>query len=112
MDELELLFELDDRHHNHLVYEGEYRLKLLAKDIYSPFKSLFDDWQQRIYRFENDLGASVVLYNPLNKATLTWDFVLAKFRGEDPFDFVYADGVTSGLEWREVQQRLDSIKPG
>ena len=111
MDELELLFELDDRHKQNLVYQGEYRLKVLAKDLYAPFKTLFDDWQQRIYRFENDLGASVVLYNPLSTRGLTWDFVLARFKGEDPFDFAYADGVTSGLDWREVQQRLDELKP-
>lgn len=112
MDELELIFELDDRHEMSLVYEGEYRLKIVAKELYAPFKTMFNDWRQRIYRFENNLGASVVLYSPLTNGKLRWDFVTARFVGDDPFDFAYTDGINSGLSWREVQQKLDRVKTG
>lgn len=109
MDEVELLFEVSDRHSDHLVYEGEYRLLGAAK---SALRTLFHDWQQRIYRFENDLGASVVFYQPLSKPGMTWDLVAARFVGDDPFDFRYADGVSSDLRWPEVQQFLDRIRAG
>lgn len=109
MDEVELLYEVSDRHSDHLVYAGEYRLLGAAK---SALKILFDDWRQRVYRFENDLGASVVFYQPLSKPGMTWDLVVARFVGDDPFDFRYADGVSSNLHWGEVQQFLDRIKTG
>ena len=109
MDEVELLFEVSDRHSDHLVYVGEYRLLGAAK---SALRNLFHDWRQRVYRFENDLGASVVFYQPLSKPGMTWDLVKARFVGDDPFDFRYADGVSSNLRWLEVQQFLDRIKSG
>ena len=110
MDELELFHELKDRHKRHLVYDGDYTFLRAAKELYRPLKNLFNDWRQRIYRFENNLGASVVLYTPLSNEQMTWDLVLARFNGHDPFDFNYADGVTSKLHWRDVQTILDDIK--
>lgn len=110
MDEVELLYEISDRHQDHLVYDGEYRLLLEAGAAYRPLKALFDDWRQRIYRFENDLGASVVFYRPLSRSRMTWDLIVARFVGGDPFDFRYATGVRSNLRWREVQRMLDDIK--
>lgn len=112
MDELELIYEVTDRHDDHLIYMGEYRLVGAALELYRPLKDLFNDWRQRIYRFENDLGASVVFYRPLSQAKMTWDVVTAQFVGDDPFDFHYADKVTSDLRWREVQLFLDRIKTG
>ena len=110
MDEAELIFEISDRHQDHLVYEGEYRLLTNAREIYRPLKALFDDWRQRIYRFENGFGASVVFYRPISRSLMTWDLVAARFVGNDPFDFRYATGVRSNLRWREVQRLLDDIK--
>ena len=112
MDELELIYEVSDRHTQNLVYAGEYRLLGAAKDLYRPLKNLFNDWRQRVYRFENGLGASVILYQPLTHNAMTWDLVTAQFVGDDPFDFRYADGINSNLRWREVQQMLDKIKTG
>lgn len=111
MDEFELLYELNDRHKDHLIYEGAYRF-VAAGEHYELLRQLFDDWRQRIYRFDNNLGASVVLYQPLSRPTMTWDLVIARFVGSDPFDFKYADGVASNLRWRDVQQFLDRIKAG
>ena len=110
MDEAELLFEIGDRHREHLVYAGEYRLLALARESVGPLRAFLDDWRQRIYRFENDFGASVVFYRPLERSTMTWDLVAARFVSGDPFDFRYAAGVRSNLRWREVQRLLDDIK--
>jgi hypothetical protein len=111
MDEVELIYEISDRHSGHLIYDGEYRLTpLLAEERRTPLETLFEDWRQRIYRFENDLGASVVFYRPLTRSRMTWDLVVARFIGRDPFDFRYAAGVRSNLRWREVQRLLDDIK--
>lgn len=112
MDELELVYEVTDRHNDSLVYTGEYRLLGAAQELYRPLKTLFDDWMQRIYRFENGLGASVVFYRPLSRQKMTWDLVAAQFVGEDPFDFQHAAGVNSNLRWREVQTFLDRIRTG
>jgi hypothetical protein len=106
MDELELLTEFQDRHRDHLIYEGSYRLPTPAELL----ERLFADWRQRVYRFENDLGASVVFYQSLTKPIMTWDVVLAKFFGDDPFDFRYGGSMRSNVRWREVQQLLDQIK--
>ncbi len=110
MDELELLYELNDRHQDHLVYTGEYRLLGISWDTYRPLQGLFEDWRQRIYRFENDLGASVVFYQSLGRSRMDFDLVLAKFTGGDAFDFHYADKVNSRLRWRDIQKLLDHIK--
>ena len=109
MDECELIFEVTDRHDEHLVYRGAYRLLGAGTEA---LQTLFADWQQRIYRFENNLGASVIFYPSAGRANMTWDLVTARFVGGDPFDFRYADSVSSKLRWREVQQQLDSIKAG
>ena len=109
MDEVELIGEITDRHRDHLVYAGSYQL-LGGQASAQAFKNVFDDWRQRIYRFENDLGASVVFYRSLGAQRMTWDLVVAKFIGEEPFDFRYADAVNANLRWREVQQWLDRIK--
>ncbi|MGL4610474.1 MAG: hypothetical protein ACRCYY_12480 [Trueperaceae bacterium] len=106
MDELELLLEFQDRHKDFLIYEGSYHLPTPAELL----ERLFVDWRQRVYRFENNLGASVVFYQPLTKPVMTWDVVLAKFFGDDPFDFKYGSGVRSNVRWRDVQQFLDHIK--
>ncbi len=110
MDEVELISEISDRHSEHLIYDGEYRLLASTREVYPLLKSFFDDWRQRIYRFENDFGASVVFYRPLSRSLMTWDLVAARFVGNDPFDFRYATGVRSNLRWREVQRLLDDIK--
>lgn len=106
MDEVELFFEFQDRHSSYLIYEGEYHLPVVA----SPLENLFSDWRQRVYRFENSLGASVVFYQPLTKPKMTWDLVLAKFFGDEPFDFRYGGVMRSNLRWREVQEFLDRIR--
>lgn len=108
MDEVELFNEFQDRHSNHLIYEGEYHLPSVA----SPLECLFADWRQRVYRFENSLGASVIFYQPLTKNIMTWDLVLAKFFGDEPFDFRYTGTMRSNLRWREVQDFLDHIRAG
>jgi hypothetical protein len=110
MEEFELLYELNDRHEAYLIYEGEYRFLTTKEENYRILRQLFDDWRQRIYRFENNLGASVVLYQPIARPTMTWDLVIAQFVSNDPFDFKYADKVASNLRWRDVQQFLDKIK--
>ena len=111
MDLGELLGEFRDRHVDHLVYEGPYRLgAATADDEVDDILVLFDDWRQRIYRFENRYGASVILYRPLGRERMRWDMVLAHFLGQDPFDFRYADGVLHDLQWRDIQGRLDRIK--
>jgi hypothetical protein len=43
---------------------------------------------------------------------MTWDIVMAKFFGENPFDFKHGNQIMSNLAWREVQKRLDHIKSG
>jgi hypothetical protein len=106
MDEVELFNEFQDRHSSHLIYEGEYHLPSVATSL----ECLFSDWRQRVYRFDNSLGASVVFYQPLTKNIMTWDLVLAKFFGHEPFDFRYTGGMRSNLRWREVQELLDHIR--
>lgn len=111
MDVNELLGEFRDRHVDHLVYEGPYRFANAApSDPDEAILALFDDWRQRIYRFENRYGASVVLYQPMGKERMRWDLVVARFLGQDPFDFRYADGVAHDLRWSEIQGRLDLIR--
>jgi hypothetical protein len=41
---------------------------------------------------------------------MTWDVLLAKFFGHDPFDFRYAGAMRSNVRWREVQELLDHIR--
>jgi hypothetical protein len=111
--EAELLGELSDRHAAYLVYDGAYRLKPWSQEVAAEVEALvklFQGWRQRVYRFENDYGASVVLYEPVFSRRLAWDLMLARFFGRGPFTFDYADGPVSGLEWAEVQGLLDEIK--
>ncbi len=111
MDASELLAELADRHAGSLVYEGPYRL--LADDAmeraYADLARLFEEWRQRIYHFDNDLGASAVLYRPLTRRRMRWDVMATRFRGQDPFAFVTTGGLRRDLRWREVQRVLDAI---
>ncbi len=112
MDESALLRELRDRHADHLVYEGPYRLLRDRRpaQAYADVARLFADWRQRIYHFDNELGASVVLYRPVHRARLRWDLVSTHFLGDDPFAFHTRGGVRSDLAWPQVQQLLDSIR--
>jgi len=112
MDASELLYEFVDRHADFLVYEGPYRL--LADEAleraYADLARLFQEWRQRIYHFDNDLGASAVLYRPLTRRRMRWDLMVARFEGEGPFAFVATGALRSDLRWREVQRILDSIR--
>ena len=114
MDAPELLFEFEDRHADHLVYEGPYRL--LADDAleraYADLVRLFEEWRQRIYHFDNDLGASAVLYRPVSRRRMRWDVVTTRFRGSEPFAFVNTGGIRRDLRWRDVQRILDRIRTG
>ena len=107
MDELKLLYEFEDRHADYLIYEGDYQL---AQSIDESVKKLFQDWRQRVYRFEHDLGASVVLYQPMYQQCMTWDLVLTRFFGEAPFEFIRLNVLRTNLHWRDVQKVLDKIK--
>ena len=112
MQMAELFQEFDDRHLHHLVYDGPYRLAseaILGRELTGLLK-LFDDWRQRIYRFDNSYGASVVLYRPLTAPTMRWDLITTRFEGLDPFAFRYASAAANDLRWREVQRLLDRIK--
>lgn len=112
MDDALLKAELRDRHEAHLVYSGQYRLFRHAFQDPSivSLKQLFSSWRQRIYRFDNDYGASVVLYDTLSKKKrMTWDMVFTWFVGDDPFAF-QAQSITSNLKWQQVQVILDEIK--
>lgn len=112
MDGSDLLHEFRDRHAAHLVYEGPYRLgawRRLEREL-TLVLDLFDDWRQRIYRFENRYGASVVLYQPIDARSMRWDLVVTEFEGEDPFAFRYADAIKANLAWPAVQRVLDRIK--
>ena len=112
MDRAELFAELRDRHSRHLVYEGPYRLarrRPVPSELAGILK-FFEEWRQRIYRFDNRSGASVVLYQPINGGRMRWDLVPARFLGEDPFSFNYDGGIASNLSWREVQGLLDRIR--
>ena len=114
MDAAELLSEFRDRHADHLVYEGPYHLPAApeARSALEGLAHLFDDWRQRVYSFENALGASVVLYRPLGRRRMRWDLVVARFFAEpddDPFAFRH-DRTISDLRWSEVQATLDRIK--
>jgi hypothetical protein len=114
MNAAELLSEFDDRHRGHLVYEGPYRLtgrERLGREL-AGLLELFSDWRQRIYRFENSHGASVVLYRPLAAPSMRWDLIAARFEGHDPLAFRYLGAPESDLRWREVQRLLDRIKAG
>ncbi|MEX2535954.1 MAG: hypothetical protein WD273_10215 [Trueperaceae bacterium] len=112
MENADLLGELRDRHSRHLVYEGPYRLvrrRTVSEELAAVLRA-FEEWRQRIYRFENRFGASVVLYQPLNDRGMRWDLVRARFLGDDPFAFHYEGGIASNLSWREVQRILDGIR--
>lgn len=112
MQMAELFQEFDDRHLHHLVYDGPYRLTseaVLERELTGLLK-LFDDWRQRIYRFDNSYGASVVLYQPLSTPTMRWDLIATRFEGVDPFAFHYHSAAANDLRWREVQGLLDRIK--
>lgn len=114
MNTTDLLSEFDDRHRSHLVYEGPYRLtsrERLGREL-AGLLELFDDWRQRIYRFENSYGASVVLYRPLTAPSMRWDLIAARFEGHGPFAFRYQGAPANDLRWREVQRLLDRIKAG
>ena len=112
MDASELLFEFEDRHADHLVYEGPYRL--VADDTLQraddDLARLFEEWRQRIYHFDNDLGASAVLYRPMSRRRMRWDLMLARFRGREPFAFVTTGSIRRDLRWRDVQRILDRIR--
>lgn len=108
MDELKLLYEFEDRHAENLVYEGAYQLSPLRLD--ETLVNLFNDWRQRVYRFDNNAGASVVLYTPVNSQIMTWDLVLTSFFGEQAFDFKQLNVLRPNLHWRDVQRLLDNIK--
>ncbi len=93
------------------MYEGPYRIGAQSNsEPANHLLGLFDDWRQRIYRFDNRFGASVILYQPLGRDRLRWDLVVARFLGRDPFDFRYADGIVPDLRWRDIQSFLDRIK--
>lgn len=111
MDREDLVREFEDRHLRHLVYDGPYRLRTRAAATAElrRLQGLFEDWRQRVYRFETRRGASVVLYTPLGSGRLRWDFVPTEFWGADPFAFRYADGVTRDLPWSAVQRLLDRL---
>lgn len=114
MNAADLLSEFDDRHRSHLVYDGPYRLtrrERLEREL-AELLSLFGDWRQRIYRFENGRGASAVLYRPLSAPAMRWDLIVTRFEGRGPFAFRYQGAPRSGLRWREVQRLLDRIKSG
>ena len=110
MDEGELFYEFTDRHIRHLVYEGAYRFAGVAEELQASISNIFKNWQQRIYRFDNDFGASVVLYEPVAKNRMTWDLVTTRFISDDPLAYRYADAINSNLHWRDVQRILDQIK--
>lgn len=112
MDASELLSEFTDRHADRLVYEGPYRLVrgAEAEELPREVERLFAEWRQRLYRFDNALGASVVLYRPLARRAMTWDLVLARFPARDPLAFETRGGVRRHLRWREVQALLDRIR--
>lgn len=108
----ELVQEFDDRHLPHLVYDGPYRLAhraRLERELAELLK-LFADWRQRIYRFDNSYGASVVLYRPLGVPAMRWDLIVTRFEGIDPFAYRYDSATANDLRWREVQRLLDRIK--
>lgn len=112
MESAELLAELGDRHSRHLVYEGPYRLvrrRTVSEELAAVMRA-FDEWRQRIYRFDNRFGASVVLYRPLDTKAMRWDLVRTRFLGDDPFAFHYDGGIAANLNWREVQRILDGIR--
>ena len=112
MDSAELFAEMRDRHSRHLVYEGPYRLtrwQKLSEDL-AHILEAFEEWRQRIYRFDNRFGASVVLYQPLGDRRMRWDLIPTRFMGDDPFAFRYQGGVSANLSWREVQRILDGIR--
>jgi hypothetical protein len=112
MENAELLAELRDRHSRHLVYEGPYRLlrrRTVSQELAAVLKA-FEEWRQRIYRFDNRFGASVVLYQPINGGRMRWDLIRARFLGDDPFSFHYDGGIAANLSWREVQRILDRIR--
>lgn len=107
-----LLREFEDRHADHLVYEGPYRLvhdDALAR-AYADLARLFSEWRQRVYHFDNELGASVVLYRPMGRNRMRWDVMVARFLGDDPFAFRTRGTVRSDLPWPQVQRLLDSIR--
>lgn len=111
MDDALVIAELSDRHKAHLVYSGQYRLfrHAFQDPSIASLKQLFSSWRQRIYRFDNDYGASVVLYDPSKKKRMTWDMVFTWFVDDDPFAF-QAQSITSNLKWQQVQVILDEIK--
>lgn len=114
MDGSELFAEMRDRHSRHLIYEGPYRLtrwQRVSEELAAVLQA-FEEWRQRIYRFDNRLGASVVLYQPVSGRGMRWDLVGARFLGKDPFAFQYEGGIRSNLSWREVQRILDDIREG
>lgn len=112
MDSAQLFAELRDRHSRHLVYEGPYRLlrRRTVSEEFAAIVKFFEEWRQRIYRFDNRFGASVVLYSPMNGGKMRWDLIRTRFQGDDPFAFNYDGGIASNLSWREVQGILDRIR--
>ncbi|MEM6428969.1 MAG: hypothetical protein AAF708_06985 [Deinococcota bacterium] len=113
MDDALIISELSDRHEGNLIYNGQYRLFRHAFNdpTISSLIERFNSWRQRIYRFDNDYGASIVLYGNLSaKKRMTWDLALAWFAEDDPFSFQVQGGITSNLKWTQVQQVLDEIK--
>ncbi|MEJ2667950.1 MAG: hypothetical protein P8Z81_12780 [Deinococcales bacterium] len=112
MDVSELLDEFTDRHADFLVYEGPYRLLTdeALERAYADLVRLFEEWRQRIYHFDNDLGASAVLYRPLARPRMRWDVMVTRFRGDGPFAYVSTGSLRRDLRWREVQRVLDGIR--
>lgn len=95
----------------YLVYDGHFRFGYGAEaKLELGLARLFSDWRQKIYRFDNDYGASVLLYQRVFSGKMAWDLMVARFLGQDPFTFRYADAPMSDLRWPQIQDLLDDIK--
>lgn len=74
------------------------------------------DGVQKIYRFENDYGASVVKFpGSYGYEQGKWELAVVKFHG-DNIDFFLSyetpitDDVLENLSWKEVEEHLKKIK--
>ncbi|CAN5597805.1 hypothetical protein BH24DEI1_BH24DEI1_19550 [soil metagenome] len=111
MNEADLLRELGDRHAEYLVYDGNFRLGYGPEaNSEQSLARLFKGWRQKIYRFDNDYGASVIFYQRVFSGKMAWDLMMARFFSRDPFTFRYADAPMSDLRWTQIQALLDDIK--
>jgi hypothetical protein len=68
---------------------------------------------QKIYRFDNGLGASVVQHNfSYGGDCGQWELAVLKFEGEHwdlTYDTPITDDVLGRLEWAEVEGYLEQI---